>query len=666
MSRKLLSREVRRVSKLIEEEEFPFLSEQKALVIGVGLYEGQFNTLENAPRDARAVGAILRDEYEFELVSGAEALLDGQASLERIRSLISSSLRRASADTRWVFYFAGHGVVIEQEGYLLPADAVRGNQESYLELRWLLDECLKSECAEALIILDACYGGRALVRPEELSDLIGDGGKNNKVRQLITSGNPDQPVLDGGANGHSIFTQSLLEALEGWSGIYNEYGEVRFTRLLDHLVFDIPTRLRYLNLSAARQQPVGGNLVGNRRRRDVILESQSFRISPETVRDLYGEDPTQRRDALYRLVSESRDEPKKRSWAVKLAKLHLQAEASPTGPFVTASLRYEPVAEVRAAAATTLGQLADPSAVEALIAALKDVPQVCRAAAHALAQLGDQRAAQPLLTRLQTSDDGLLLDLVAAIGAIGDSEITVEALRESLRRGKVVPFVGPDFPEEWTGLPDRATVARQLAERRRLAPSLSLSDTAMATMGKGSSRYVFTDFMKRKLDQQFARPGKIHQALAELNAPFWISGAYDDLLCKALDANELVMGSDTESWIPNRTMVVRLAGDLTHIRGLLVIEKDYEQLRENEGERRLLISYLRQELEDKIVLFLGYDPNSPDFALLVKHVLNGHLANANIRPLLVSPESGPAYTWKDHPIQSIQQPALSLATLLAG
>ena len=195
--------------------EIAAIEAQQALVLGVGAYSGKIRQLENAPHDARAIAELLVQDYGFALAPAGDPLLDECASLATIRATVHSSLAAAGPTTRWMFFFAGHGLVMDGHGYLLPGDAIPGDVSTYLPIQWLLDQCMGSACGEALILLDACFGGRALVRSDQLTDYIPTQGSPDRVRQLITSGNPDQPVLDGGGFGHSIFAQALLEALQG-------------------------------------------------------------------------------------------------------------------------------------------------------------------------------------------------------------------------------------------------------------------------------------------------------------------------------------------------------------------------------------------------------------------------------------------------------------------
>lgn len=639
------------------------IEQEWALVIGIGAYQSDFRPLTNAPQDAKEVAKLLRDDYGFDLHPTGKPLLDEEAGLSAICQAVEETLAQAANRTRWMFYFAGHGVVVDGRGYLVPADAHKGETDSYLSLDWLRKRCLDAECAEILIVLDACYSGRALVRPEHFVDFIPDEREEERIRHLICSGSPDQPVLDGGGSGHSVFTQSLLEALQGWAGIHQESG-IDFLSLWGYLVLDVPARLRSQGKNPAIQQPVGGNLIGSRWRLTLIATAP--RLSPEIVRGARSEEPTYRQHNLARLVDEIQTHPPKRSLAVQMAQQHLRRPGEHPGPLVAGTLRYEPVVSVRAKAAETLGNLADPAAVESLTAALDDVPEVCRAAARALGQLADRHAIPALLDHLKTAGENLFLDLMGAIGAILDPVVLAEALREALRRGKLVPFVGPDFPARLTGLPDRATVARKLADLEDQPPGNSLAEIAEKTMHGGNNRFTFTAFMRQELDDQLKSPGLIHRALARLNLPFWISGAYDKLLVKALNANNIVSGQDTRFWQREHPTVLRLVGDLSSVRDLLVVESDYKQLRENEGDRRLLVSYLREQLQGQVVLFLGYDPQSPDLGLVVKHVLNHHLAGVDVRAFLVSPEARVNYRWGDWPIQPIRAESMGLVERLAG
>ncbi len=332
---------------------------QLAVVVGAGYDSASpFIKLANAPRDARAVADLLTRDYGFELFPANGPLIDSEASLEAIRSAIRSSLEQADAKTRWLFYFAGHGTVQEGQGYLIPADGPSETPANWLALPWLVDACLKSRAAATLIILDACRAGRALVRKDDLSDLLGDDPEaNRRLRQILCAGDPDQYVRDGGGEGHSIFTRCLLEALRGWAGIHEPDGSVRFDPLRQYLITEVERRLE--KAPGPLQVTVGGNLAGTVQPHGFTFEPRISRVPPETVRDCTSRDPADRLTALSILVEDCRVKPEILPMALRLVLRHLprvpDRRRDPSGP---EPLPVQPEEQERQRAAETLGRLA--------------------------------------------------------------------------------------------------------------------------------------------------------------------------------------------------------------------------------------------------------------------------------------------------------------------
>src|SRR5690606_40665099 len=66
-------------------------------------------------------------------------------------------------------------------------------------------------------VMDSCYSGIALTRSGGLAKHSGyiDEITKRNARQILTAGGADQEVADGGPGGHSIFTWTLLQGLNG-------------------------------------------------------------------------------------------------------------------------------------------------------------------------------------------------------------------------------------------------------------------------------------------------------------------------------------------------------------------------------------------------------------------------------------------------------------------
>ncbi|HMV28329.1 MAG TPA: caspase family protein, partial [Anaerolineales bacterium] len=228
-----------------------------ALVIGIDQYKMPLKTLKNAVNDGKAIYEVLSEQYGF----AVKFLPNASADKANILTSIEYFLK-LGPEASWVFYFAGHGTVEGEQGYLLPSDAEKGVLKSFIGIQELLQSCNQSDLDQILIILDSCYSGRGFVRTESL-DNPAPSPDEKRIRQIITAGNPHERVLDGGADTHSLFTGTLLEILSGWTGTHDKYNQITFPKLRDELAYQIPTKLRAMGYSAISQQPLGGNFLSN-------------------------------------------------------------------------------------------------------------------------------------------------------------------------------------------------------------------------------------------------------------------------------------------------------------------------------------------------------------------------------------------------------------------
>lgn len=142
-----------------------------ALVIGMSGYH-HAPSLKNPANDAKDLSAALR-ELGFEVVHIADA---NKISLDA--SIRSFSKRIADADVGLVF-FAGHGVQVEGQNYLMPIDAklerMRDLEFEAVRLELILGQMENGrEGKISIVMLDACRDNplaRNLARRNAPSDL---------------------------------------------------------------------------------------------------------------------------------------------------------------------------------------------------------------------------------------------------------------------------------------------------------------------------------------------------------------------------------------------------------------------------------------------------------------------------------------------------------------
>ena len=184
-----------------------------ALVIGVGAYQSA-PQLANPVGDAQSIGESLR-RLNFEV----EEVLD--PDFRRItRALREFGIRAQRADVALVYY-AGHGVQVGRENYLLPADA-RLERERDLLYEALPLELLLGEASQAarlgIVLLDACRNNPFVDRMSRSMTIAGRGATSPGLARVdnvprntlvVMATKADQVAEDGSGN-HSPFAEALL------------------------------------------------------------------------------------------------------------------------------------------------------------------------------------------------------------------------------------------------------------------------------------------------------------------------------------------------------------------------------------------------------------------------------------------------------------------------
>jgi WD40 repeat protein len=214
----------------------PEFSRNLAFVIGINKYSNGISALQNAVNDAKKLVEALRGQHEYRIW----VCLDEVATLGNLSELLDKTLpEQVKPDDRLLFYFAGHGIALNNEdgpeGYLIPQDAKLGDVQTYLPMTRLQVALEKLPCRHFLGILDCCFAGAfrwSSTRdfstvPEVIYQERYDRFTTDPAWQIITSTAYDQKALDAfainterGQGTHSPFAAALLEALAGKADVY--------------------------------------------------------------------------------------------------------------------------------------------------------------------------------------------------------------------------------------------------------------------------------------------------------------------------------------------------------------------------------------------------------------------------------------------------------------
>jgi uncharacterized protein len=195
-----------------------------ALIVGNQNYD-VLESLKTPHYDAERAAKILSTQYGFTV----QVIKDGNdvAILKALNELNGV----LGPNDNLLIYYAGHGYRLKNEktenGYWLPRNAERPPNDTY----WVPNEQITShigrlQAKRVLVVADSCYAGLLstdssfffLDKPTEVSKEYIMFKLPKRSRLLIASGG-DNPVLDEGGQGDSVFGKAFLDVLESNTAI---------------------------------------------------------------------------------------------------------------------------------------------------------------------------------------------------------------------------------------------------------------------------------------------------------------------------------------------------------------------------------------------------------------------------------------------------------------
>jgi hypothetical protein len=182
-----------------------------ALVVGNSDYQ-HGTKLRNAVNDANDIAKTLR-ELNFEVI------LLTNANLRSMDQSLERFYRELQQGAVGLFYYAGHGIQVNGENYLIPVDArlARESEVNYetLPLGKLLAVMEESGNGIKIVILDACRDnpfGRSWTRSSNNTGLAAI--QNSATGTFIAYATGPGNVAQDGSGRNGTFTEALLKNLK--------------------------------------------------------------------------------------------------------------------------------------------------------------------------------------------------------------------------------------------------------------------------------------------------------------------------------------------------------------------------------------------------------------------------------------------------------------------
>jgi len=231
-----------------------------ALVIGNNDYK-HFPKLNTAINDASVIAEVLRKRYGYTVQTLTNATRD-----DILRKLAELEQSLTDSDNLLIYY-AGHGHLDDDadRGYWLPVDADKRIKANWISTADITDSLKASQAWHILVVADSCYSG-TLTRSGEPSMQRGLSDRldllkrmyRKKIRMAMTSGG-EEPVVDGGGSGHSVFANALIDILQNSEDSLT--GQELFAQLRPRVMLNADQEPLYSDVRKSGVEDPGGDFV---------------------------------------------------------------------------------------------------------------------------------------------------------------------------------------------------------------------------------------------------------------------------------------------------------------------------------------------------------------------------------------------------------------------
>jgi len=207
----------------------PITRKRIALLFGNNNYADKRMAHLNTPiADVQSVAEVLRSKFGFET-----HVVTNATKADFFREMNQLAGNVDNSDSVFVMY-AGHGYEIKENktGFWIPTDAKTDAPQNWISNNDIGRFLKAIPARQVMLVSDSCFSG-SLTREQNISEMKKQERSNILRQRSVTalSSGGDEPVLDSGAGGHSVFAAQLLNSLgklkkdatgfELYRGVYN-------------------------------------------------------------------------------------------------------------------------------------------------------------------------------------------------------------------------------------------------------------------------------------------------------------------------------------------------------------------------------------------------------------------------------------------------------------
>lgn len=225
------------------------------VAVGINEYRNAKLNLNFARADAESFGDIFK-ERTGQLFKNVEVhtLYDKAATREKILMKLEELSVKVSQEDVLIFYYAGHGSMVDNKFYFIPTESSRLYDASSLhkdaiEANLLQQKFREIKALKQLIVMDACQSGasvellaaRGAMEEKAIAQLARSAGIH-----VMASAGSEQFATEFTSLGHGLFTHVLIRGLQGEADGAPKDGKVTIYELKSFVDDQVPEVTRKL------------------------------------------------------------------------------------------------------------------------------------------------------------------------------------------------------------------------------------------------------------------------------------------------------------------------------------------------------------------------------------------------------------------------------------
>ncbi|HET6544734.1 MAG TPA: caspase family protein [Chryseolinea sp.] len=225
------------------------------LAVGINEYKNSKLNLNFARADAESFGNLV-NEKSRQLFKNVElhTLYDKEATRQKILNQLDELSGRISQEDVLIFYYAGHGSMIDNKFYFIPTESSRLYDASSLhkeaiEASVIQEKFKNIKALKQLIVMDACQSGGSVellaTRGAQEEKAIAQLSRSAGIHVMASAGS-EQFATEFNTLGHGLFTHVLIKGLQGEADGAPKDGKVTIYELKSYVDDQVPEVTRKL------------------------------------------------------------------------------------------------------------------------------------------------------------------------------------------------------------------------------------------------------------------------------------------------------------------------------------------------------------------------------------------------------------------------------------